>query len=69
MHPTSRVYHHKVMGRSYPCIQIITIKEILKEGKRLDVPLSLAVLRAAEKKASGEQLSIFTNNLVDAEVS
>lgn len=63
------VYHHKVMGRGYPCIQIITIKEILKEGKRLDVPLSLAVLRAAEKKASGEQLSIFTNNLVDAEVS
>lgn len=52
------VYHHKVMGRSYPCIQIVTIKEILEKGKRLDIPLSLSVLKAAEQQVQGEQLPI-----------
>jgi site-specific DNA-methyltransferase (adenine-specific) len=52
------IYQHKAMGRNYPCIQIITIREILEEDKRLDVPLSLEVLRSAEKKSTSEQLSI-----------
>lgn len=52
------IYHHKVMGRSYPCVQIITIREMLA-GKRLDIPLSLEVLRSAERQvAGGEQLTI-----------
>lgn len=55
------IYNHKVMGRSYPCIQIITIKDILQNKKRLDIPLSLEVLKAAERKSgnSDEQLSLF----------
>jgi site-specific DNA-methyltransferase (adenine-specific) len=61
-------YQHKVMGRNYPCIQIVTIKEILEDGKRLDIPLSLEVLRSAEKQVNSEQLTIFTNNTDNAEV-
>lgn len=53
-------YQHKVMGRNYPCIQIVTIKEILENGKRLEIPLSLEVLRSAERKSgNNEQLSLF----------
>ncbi len=51
-------YQHKAMGRSYPCIQIVTIKEILEQGKRLDIPLSLEVLRSAQKQVNSEQLTI-----------
>lgn len=50
-------YQHKVMGRNYPCIQIVAIKGILEQGKRLDIPLSLKVLRSAEKQVNSEQLS------------
>jgi site-specific DNA-methyltransferase (adenine-specific) len=59
-------YKHKVMGRNYPCIQIVTIKEILEDGKRLDIPLSLEVLRSAEKQVTNEQLTIFTDNIDNA---
>ena len=52
------LYHHKVMGRSYPCIQIVTIKEILEQSKRLDIPLNLEVLKTAEKQTVGKQLTI-----------
>ena len=52
------VYQHKVMGRTYPCIQIVTIEEILEQGKRLDIPLSLEVVKAAQMQVAGEQLTI-----------
>lgn len=42
----------------YFCIEIITIESILA-GKSVDIPLSLEVLRFAERQiASGEQLTI-----------
>ena len=62
------VYQHKVMGRNYPCIQIVTVKEILEDGKRLDIPLSLEVLKSAQKQVDSEQLNIFTNNMDNVEV-
>lgn len=52
------IYQHKVMGRAYPCIQIVTIREILEENKRLDIPLSLEVLKSAEKQVNSKQLTI-----------
>lgn len=45
---TCGIYQHKVIGRSYPRIQIVTIREMLEEGKRLDIPLSMEVLKAAK---------------------
>ncbi|GAX41306.1 DNA methyltransferase [Tolypothrix sp. NIES-4075] len=57
------VYQHKVMGRSYPCIQIVTVKDILEAGKRLDIPLSLEVLRTAEKQSNNSvQLDVFSDS-------
>ncbi|WP_414572825.1 DNA methyltransferase [Nostoc sp. CCY 9925] len=54
------VYHHKVMGRSYQCLQIVTIEDILQNNKRLDIPLNLEVLKSAERKSdNSEQLSLF----------
>lgn len=56
-------YQHKVMGKTYPCIQIVTIREILEANKCLDIPLSLEVLKSAQRKTTGEQLTIPIDNL------
>jgi len=44
-------YEHKLMGRSYNRIQIVTIREMIEEKKRLDMPLSLQVLKSAKQKS------------------
>lgn len=51
-------YEHEMMGRSYDRIQIVTIKEMIEQDKRLDVPTSLEVLKAARQAASGNQLGL-----------
>jgi DNA methylase/Restriction endonuclease len=51
-------YHLEVMGRSYDRIQIITIKQIIEQDKRLDVPTSLEVLKAARGAAKGSQIDL-----------
>jgi site-specific DNA-methyltransferase (adenine-specific) len=43
------LYKHEEMGRSYDRISIVTVKEIVEEGKRLEIPMSLEVLKAAQK--------------------
>ncbi|BAZ12224.1 DNA methyltransferase [Calothrix sp. NIES-4071] len=55
------LYTHKAMGRSYPCVQIVTIKDILENNKRLDIPLMLDVLKSAETASKSVQLSIFNS--------
>lgn len=47
----SGLYEHAVMARNYHRIQIVTIAEIIEEHKRLDLPLSLEVLKKAQDKA------------------
>jgi DNA modification methylase len=42
------VYKHKLMSRSYPRLQIVTIAEIVEQHKRLDIPMSLEVLKKAQ---------------------
>jgi hypothetical protein len=44
-------YRHETMGRNYDRIGIVTVQEIL-DGARLEIPMSLEVLKAAQK--SGE---------------
>ncbi|MFZ0914944.1 MAG: DNA methyltransferase [Candidatus Korobacteraceae bacterium] len=51
-------YQHETMGRSYDKISIVTIKEIVEEGKRLEIPMSLEVLAAAKRAVEEEQLGI-----------
>jgi site-specific DNA-methyltransferase (adenine-specific) len=51
-------YEHDIMGRSYPRIQIVTIQEMLEEGKRFELPMTFEVLKKA-KASTGEQQDIF----------
>ena len=54
------LYDHKIMGKSYPVVQIVTVQEILEQGKRLEMPLSLEVLKTAEpKRDDSKQLEVF----------
>jgi site-specific DNA-methyltransferase (adenine-specific) len=45
-------YHHALMGKDYDKLQIVTIKELIEEGKRLYLPVSHEVLKSdnPEKK-------------------
>ena len=51
-------YRHETMGRSYDRISIVTIQEIVEGGKRLDLPLSIEVLKAAQTAINEEQLDL-----------
>jgi DNA modification methylase len=48
-------YTHSLTGHRYDQIQIVTIKDMLENGRRLDLPLSLDVLKAAELALPGHQ--------------
>ncbi|MBW3638104.1 MAG: restriction endonuclease, partial [Armatimonadetes bacterium] len=51
-------FEHDLMGRSYNKIEIVTVQELIEQEKRLDVPMSLEVLKSAQQKAAGDQLSL-----------
>ena len=51
-------YHHEMMGKQYQKIQIVTIEEMLTQDKRLEMPLSLEVLKKAELKQDNNQLEL-----------
>ena len=53
-------YRHEEMGRSYDRISIVTVREIIEEQKRLEIPMSLEVLKSAERAGLGEQLELGT---------
>ena len=54
------IYEHKLMGRSYPRIQIVTIKEIVEQDQRMDIPMSIEVLKRAKVAGTGEtQMALF----------
>ncbi|GHO55517.1 DNA methyltransferase [Ktedonobacter robiniae] len=56
------MYTHALMGRNYPRIQIITIEDLVEHHKRLDIPMSLEVLKKAQAATSKDlQPSLFTN--------
>jgi site-specific DNA-methyltransferase (adenine-specific) len=51
-------FHHEMMNRSYDKIEIVTIKEIIEQDKRLDVPTSLEVFKAARGAVGGSQMDL-----------
>lgn len=55
------IYQSKYMSQSCDKIQIVTIKDILEQKKRLDVRLSFEVVKSAEKQmeVKWKQLDIF----------
>ena len=48
-------YRHDTMGRSYDKISIVTVKGIIEDGKRLEIPMSLEVLAAAQRARKDEE--------------
>lgn len=52
-------YKHEEMGKSYDRISIVTIQEIVEQGKRLEIPMSMEVLKAAQKGIKEEQVPLF----------
>jgi site-specific DNA-methyltransferase (adenine-specific) len=48
-------YRHETMGRNYDRISIVTVKDIVEDGKRLEIPMSLEVLRTAQKVKDPEE--------------
>ena len=47
------------MGKSYDRITIVTVQEIIEDHKRLEIPMSLEVLKAAQKEnQGGEQMNL-----------
>ena len=51
-------YQHEEMGRSYDKINIVTIREIVEGRIRLEIPMSMDVLKAAKKAIKKEQSSL-----------
>jgi site-specific DNA-methyltransferase (adenine-specific) len=51
-------YHHSAMARTYDRISIVTVREIIEEGKRLEIPMSLEVLAAARRAVDSEPLDL-----------
>ncbi len=51
-------YPYVEMGRSYDRISIVTVKEIVEDEKRLEIPMSLEVLAAAKRAADSEQIEM-----------
>ena len=52
-------YRHEDMGRSYDIISIVTIRDILESGRRLEIPMSLEVLASARRDAESGQMPLF----------
>jgi site-specific DNA-methyltransferase (adenine-specific) len=52
-------FKHEDMGRSYDKISIVTVKEIVEDEKRLEIPMSLEVLAAAKRADESEQKELF----------
>ncbi len=53
------LYNHKLMGRTYPRVQIVPIADIVDHHKRLEIPMSLEVLKAAAAVVETAQNRLF----------
>jgi len=51
-------FKHDLMGRSYDRIKIVTVEQIVDKGERLDIPMSLEVLAAAQRAEDSEQIDL-----------
>ena len=52
------VYHHALLNRDYPRIQIVTVREMIEENRRIDLPLSLDVLNSAAPAKTDDQQAL-----------
>jgi site-specific DNA-methyltransferase (adenine-specific) len=51
-------YRHEEMARNYDRISIVSVLDIVEGGKRLEIPMSVEVLKAAERKIDEQQIEL-----------
>lgn len=51
-------YVHPMTGRTYDRIQIVTIREMLEEKSRVELPLNIEVVRAFQNMSNAKQLEL-----------
>lgn len=51
------IYKNKQFGHSYSKIEVVSVQEIL-DGRRLDLPISLEVLKKAQQKRLSDQIAL-----------
>lgn len=51
-------FHHALMGRDYNRIQIVTVKDMIETGARLEMPLMREVVKAAERRSRDVQAEL-----------
>jgi site-specific DNA-methyltransferase (adenine-specific) len=56
------LYPHPLMLKNYDRIQIVTVKEIIEENKRLELPMNLEVLKKAQAAVSDNQLNLIESD-------
>jgi len=49
-------YHHPIMGKDYPKIQIVTVRELIEEDKRLELPMSHQLQKSAKERGKSSQI-------------
>ncbi len=52
------VYEHQLMGRTYDRIRIVTVREMIEENARMDLPLTFDAVKPGKKSGSGQQLKL-----------
>jgi len=50
------VYEHALMGRSYDRIRIVTVREMIEQDARIDLPLSYDAVKPGKKGADDLQM-------------
>jgi DNA modification methylase len=51
-------YHHELTGRDYPRVEIVTIREILENDKRIELPIGLDRMKAVQRERYAKQLKL-----------
>ena len=51
-------YQHAMMGRAYDRISIVTIQQVVEDGVRLQVPMSVEVLAKAKRADDAKQIEL-----------
>ena len=51
-------FYHPMMQKNYDRVQIVTVEEMVEQNRRLDVPMSLEVVKKAQAVVSDSQLQL-----------
>ncbi len=62
-------FRHPEMGRSYDHISIVTVRQIIEEGIRLELPMSMEVLKEAQKALLDKQLDLLELSAKESSVA